>query len=85
MDGIEMMSGDSIMRHCHPIFAAFIGDYPEQCLVTGTMNGDCPICTCPRNELGEHPSQHELHDFDAILDALELLGSPQYTQACNGV
>ncbi|KAG2741893.1 hypothetical protein P692DRAFT_20750106, partial [Suillus brevipes Sb2] len=85
MDGIVMMSGDSIMRRCHPIFAAFIGDYPEQCLVTGTMNGDCPICTCPRNELGEHPSQHELRDLDAILDALELLGSPQYTQACNGV
>ncbi|KAG2053403.1 hypothetical protein BDR06DRAFT_982848 [Suillus hirtellus] len=62
MDGIVMMS-------------AFIGDYPEQCLVTGTMNGDCPICTCPCNELGKHPSQYELHDLDAILDALELLGS----------
>ncbi|KAG1805320.1 uncharacterized protein BJ212DRAFT_1304105 [Suillus subaureus] len=65
--------------------AAFIRDYPEQCLVTGTMNRDCPVCTCPHNELGKHPSQHKLRDLDAILDALELLRSPQYTQACHSV
>ncbi|KAG2053153.1 hypothetical protein BDR06DRAFT_914253 [Suillus hirtellus] len=83
VDGMVLMSGDGITRHCHPIFAAFVGDYPEQCLVTGTMNGDCPVCTCPHNELGKHPSQHELRDLDAILDTLELLGSPLYTQACH--
>ncbi|KAG2336453.1 hypothetical protein BDR05DRAFT_978791 [Suillus weaverae] len=57
VDGIVMMSGDSIMQHCHPIFAAFIGDYPEQCLVTGTMNGDCPICTSC-NSVRIKPLQH---------------------------
>ena len=32
--GLVMMGGDGIWRHCHPIFASFIGDYPEQALVT---------------------------------------------------
>ncbi|KAG2050949.1 hypothetical protein BDR06DRAFT_990636 [Suillus hirtellus] len=76
VDGMVLMSGDGITQHCHPIFATF-------CLVTGIMNGDCPVCTCPHNELGKHPSQHELRDLNAILDTLELLGLPLYTQACH--
>jgi hypothetical protein len=38
------MSGDGTWRRCHPIFAIFVGDYPEQCLVTCTYNGRCPKC-----------------------------------------
>ncbi|KAH9013253.1 hypothetical protein EDB84DRAFT_1444325 [Lactarius hengduanensis] len=40
--GITMMSGDGVWRRCHPIFAVFVGDYPEQVLVTCTLNGRCP-------------------------------------------
>lgn len=36
--GIAMMSGDGIWQWCHPIFALFVGDYPEQVLVTCTYN-----------------------------------------------
>ncbi|KAJ6614114.1 hypothetical protein B0H10DRAFT_1950909 [Mycena sp. CBHHK59/15] len=36
LDGIEMKSGDGVVWCCHPIFAVFAGDYPEQVLVTGT-------------------------------------------------
>ena len=36
--GIPMMGGDGIWRRCHPIFASFVGDYPEQVLVTCTYN-----------------------------------------------
>jgi hypothetical protein len=28
--GLPMMSGDGIWCRCHPIFAIFVGDYPEQ-------------------------------------------------------
>jgi len=45
--GVEMMSGDGIWHRCHPIFAVFIGDYPEQTLVTCTCNGRCPKCHVP--------------------------------------
>ena len=54
--GVAMMSGDGIWRRCHPIFATFVGDYPEQALVTCTYNGRCPKCTAAPGELGEYQS-----------------------------
>jgi len=53
---LEMMSGDGIWRWCHPIFAIFIGNYPEQALVTCTFNGQCPKCLVPHGQLGEYNS-----------------------------
>ena len=50
-DGIKMASGDCVMRRCHPILAAYVGDYPEQCLVTGIYTGNCPTCKCAHDEL----------------------------------
>jgi hypothetical protein len=52
--GIAMMSADGIWRRCHPIFAVFIGDHPEQALVTCTYQGRCPKCHTSRNETGEY-------------------------------
>ncbi|KAH9012017.1 hypothetical protein EDB84DRAFT_1590615 [Lactarius hengduanensis] len=43
--GIVMMSGDGTWRRCHPVFAIFIGDYPEQILVMCTYSGQCPKST----------------------------------------
>jgi hypothetical protein len=50
------MSVDGIWRRCHPIFAVFIGDYPEQGLVTCTYNGRCPKCLVSRDQIGEFRS-----------------------------
>ncbi|KAF8261591.1 hypothetical protein EI94DRAFT_1605749 [Lactarius quietus] len=52
--GIAMMSGDGIWRRCHPIYAAFVGDYPEQVLVTCTYNNWCPKCLVPHDKLGTY-------------------------------
>ena len=52
--GVAMMSGDGIWRRCHPIFAIFVGDYPEQALVTCTFNGRCPKCLVSPDELGKY-------------------------------
>lgn len=65
--GIQMMSGDGIWRRCHPIFASFIGDYPEQTLVTCTYNGRCPKCQAPCDKLGEH-NHFPPRDFDKAID-----------------
>ena len=54
--GLEMMSGDGVWRRCHPIFAIFIGDYPEQALVTCTFHGRYPKCLVPPGQLGEYES-----------------------------
>ena len=65
--GVEMMGGDGIWRRCHPIFAVFIGDYPEQTLVTCTLNGRCPKCCVPHEQLGEY-NHSPPRDFDEATD-----------------
>ena len=80
--GMEVMSGDGVVRRGHPILAAYVDDYPEQCLVTGAFSGDCPGCDCPNKMLGVYPCQHPRRNLDKVLDALDQLGSAQYVQAC---
>ncbi|TBU38583.1 hypothetical protein BD309DRAFT_994361 [Dichomitus squalens] len=42
VNGMELVSGDSLIRRGHPILATYVGDYPEQVLVTGCKTGECP-------------------------------------------
>lgn len=81
--GTPMTSGDGVTRRGHPIYATFVGDYPEQCLVTTVKTGECPTCEAPRDELGEETG-FPLRDLERILDALEMLddGPTIYAQAC---
>ena len=51
--GLPMMSGDGTWRQCYPILASFVGDYPEQVLVTCTFYGGCPKCEVPWDQLGD--------------------------------
>ena len=48
------MSGDGVWRQCHPILSNFIGNYPEQSLVTCTYYGKCPKCEVPVDRLGDY-------------------------------
>lgn len=69
--GIAVTSGDGIVRRGHPIFAMYIGDYPEQLLVTCCKNGTCPKCDIPADEMGDDTdSNRPLRDLVKILDAL---------------
>jgi hypothetical protein len=65
--GIPMVSGDGVWCHCHPILATFIGDYPEQALVTCTYYGSCPKCLAPQDQLGEH-RRFLARDYDKAID-----------------
>lgn len=66
-----MASGDGVIQRCHPIFADYVGDYPEQLLVTLIKNGECPTCEVPHDELGQDCNvRHPFRDLDKILDAL---------------
>lgn len=82
--GIEIASGDGAVRRCHPIFATFVGDYPEQLLVACCKYTHCPKCTVAPEHL-EDNSLSPLRDLHAILDALETLGQgpTAYAQNCN--
>ncbi|KAJ7157665.1 hypothetical protein C8R43DRAFT_1183066 [Mycena crocata] len=44
VDGVQMASGDGVVRRCHPILSIFAGDYPEQTLVGGVKTGECSTC-----------------------------------------
>ncbi|KAG1763412.1 hypothetical protein EDD22DRAFT_979391 [Suillus occidentalis] len=70
LDGLAMWSGDGILHCCHPLFACFIGDYPEQVLATTVKTMECPKCDIPPDELESHTAPFELCNLHAILDAL---------------
>ncbi|KAJ7451993.1 hypothetical protein FB451DRAFT_1524612 [Mycena latifolia] len=84
--GLPLTSGDGVTRRGHPIYATFVGDYPEQCLVAAIKTGECPTCEVPRDELGEDPEEtaFPLRDLERILAALDTLdeGPAIYAKAC---
>jgi hypothetical protein len=50
--GKLMIGGNGEVRNCYPVIAAYVADYPEQCLVSCTRYTHCPICICPPDKLG---------------------------------
>ncbi|KAI0054736.1 hypothetical protein BV25DRAFT_1922419 [Artomyces pyxidatus] len=82
-EGIEMASGDGVVRRCHPIFACFVGDYPEQVLVACIKYGQCPKCTVSPDELGELKTSPECK-LVPVLQALSAIdrGPAEHVDAC---
>jgi hypothetical protein len=91
IEGIWMSSGAGHLYRAHPVLAAFIGDYPEQLLVTLGLNGDCPRCPKDRNNLGEYDDDTEinasLRDLDKAFNALHTFDTDasQFLQACASI
>ncbi|KAH9999164.1 hypothetical protein BJV74DRAFT_877046 [Russula compacta] len=71
-NGVEMMGGDGCVRRVYPILAAYVADYPEQCLISCSKYGTCPKCQCPADQLqdpGPFPSRSQLWTSNIIHEA----------------
>ena len=49
--GIILVSGDGAVRKYFPILATYVGDYPEQVLVSLAKISNCPNCPAPHDEI----------------------------------
>ncbi|KAI0055661.1 hypothetical protein BV25DRAFT_1815297 [Artomyces pyxidatus] len=83
VNGMPMKGGDGVRRRCHPIFAAFVGDYPEQALVACIKYGECPKCKVKHENLGA-PEPSPPRSLAVATEALKTFdrGPAEYVAAC---
>ncbi|KAH9916939.1 hypothetical protein B0H21DRAFT_816102 [Amylocystis lapponica] len=67
--GKEMACADGFVRAIWPIIAAYVADYPEQCLVACCMENRCPMCQVPPDQRGAHVP-HAKRDMQETLSLL---------------
>ncbi len=83
-DGVTLISGDGAARRGFPILATYVGDYPEQVLVTLVKTGECPVCDEPRGGIGDPNPARPPRDDAPIRKALDSIseGMRAFTEAC---
>ncbi|KAF8152285.1 hypothetical protein B0H34DRAFT_111607, partial [Crassisporium funariophilum] len=69
-NGVEIVCADGLVRRVHPLLAAYVADYPEQCLVACCKENRCPRGTVPPDQQGS-PVECLLRDVDATLQTLD--------------
>ena len=67
--GVDVTCADGMIRRVFPILAAYVGDYPEQCLVACCSQGRCPRCTAPHKSMDQYKA-FDLRDPERTLEAI---------------
>jgi hypothetical protein len=69
-DGVEVTCADGWVRRIHPIFAAYVADQPEQCLIACCKKNRCHICSVEVSQMGELGTA-ALREQTKVLDAIQ--------------
>ncbi|KAI0258459.1 hypothetical protein BC834DRAFT_926511 [Gloeopeniophorella convolvens] len=67
--GVNTTCADGFIRRVFPILAAFVADFPEQCLVSCCRRNTCPGCPVEPKRAGE-PLHTEFRDAQATLESI---------------
>jgi hypothetical protein len=68
--GVEMVCADGYVQKVYPILAAYVADYPEQCLVACCKENRCLHCVVDPDDRGS-PLESLVREVGATLHVLE--------------
>ncbi|KAF9235882.1 hypothetical protein BU15DRAFT_89436 [Melanogaster broomeanus] len=79
-NGVEMVCADSRVRRIYPILAAYVADFPEQCLVACCKENRCPKCIVQAACRGD-PLTSVMRDPETTIEVLKKRQQGQHPAA----